>query len=286
LTDGVVAEIEADSDLAAEVRQRTVQRQFVDEEHIAWLHRKRSSTVAGSDQLRDLETPWSGRTVVEETMSMRPGYDLETSVFDTGVAEREPDSEHLGVICLREDHTVVLVPVRRSHLELPGCRVTRFTGFGCLDAHVLHWVGVDLVTDEAFDEVEQVRASQEGEHRRTMPHRRVVTNVGLGQREVKVLGVRLVGLDADLDKPLTERKFPMRTSDPSGGKQFVCETVEDNLVFLENRPDPTFGIKGVADQQIAIAVKLFPLFGGELRHGDFTSHSRLAIRAAASNAAV
>ena len=144
---------------------------------------------------------------------MRAGYDLQAAVLDAGVPEREPHRQHLRLVGLRQHHPVVLVPVRGSHLERAGHRVTRASRrLRSLDAHVLHRVRVDLGPDEASDEIEQIGTPEHLEHRRPVPHRRVVSNAGLRQREVEVLGVGLVGLGADLDESLAERQVVVQAA--------------------------------------------------------------------------
>ena len=72
---------------------------------------------------------------------------------------------------------------------------------------MLNGVRVDLWPDESFDEVKQFWTTQHIEHRRTCPHRGVVTDVCLWQRKVKVLMIGLVGFGTNFNEALKKWKI-------------------------------------------------------------------------------
>ena len=103
---------------------------------------------------------------------------------------------------------------------------------GGFDADVLDGVGVDLGTDEVFDDVEQSFIAQRGEGGGDDGDGRV-GGVALRQRDVEVLGVHLAGFVVDLAEALVEVEVGVGGGYFLFGEEFVGEFSEHFFVFGE-----------------------------------------------------
>ena len=88
----------------------------------------------------------------QEVALVRTGHHIERAGFHRRVRQREPHSDHVGVIGFWCHDAMVLVPECRADDRL-AVRVLWEMLLRRLDSNVLHWIRRYLRTDEVFEDV-------------------------------------------------------------------------------------------------------------------------------------
>jgi hypothetical protein len=87
--------------------------------------------------------------------------------------------------------------------------------------------------------------------------------------------IRIVRLGAHLDESLAEWQVVIQVGDATLGEQLSSEAIEHAFVFLEEWCQVSVRVNGTANDDVALAVEVLPLLGGESGGGD---HSVCATR--------
>ena len=110
LADGVVAEVEADPHLFADVGQRRWQvRRCMKSTSPRFISAVTTRSRARSWSWIKWPTPLN-KQWCNSPVAVAAGDDFDTAVLAEGISQRHPHGEHVGLVGLGQDHAVVLMP--------------------------------------------------------------------------------------------------------------------------------------------------------------------------------
>ena len=270
LTDRMVPQIEAPTDLIAYIGKRTVDGVAVENDSVTALDGQGESLFHVEELLGNLVRTSHGgaiavipRAVGEQFFLVATGNDLKRPLLHSRVVQREPYRDHLRVIGFIDNDAVILMPWGSPQNRVPEF-VLREDGFRRLDANMLDGIGIDLRADERLDRVQQALAGKEIEHGLAGPEGSVRPYVLERQRKVEVLLVDIAGCLAELDVALTEFQTFEAVRDFTLVVKVVDQPVQDSFILLnsrvENRGSSTFSVVHCGGD--------VEFTDGEVEHGD------------------
>jgi hypothetical protein len=163
--------------------------------------------------------------MLQNTVLVAVGYDSQTTILLCSVCEREPDREHLCVVCLGHHHAVILMPGCSAQLHLAGLGVLGCQAFRWFDSHMLDGVRVDLRANQRFDRIQKLFVTHYFEDRWPHPHRRLLVDIGIGQGKVEVLSMNLSRFPIDLGETFAKRQLSIGRRDFAFDVKFLGKTL-------------------------------------------------------------
>ena len=121
------------------------------------------------------------------------------------------------------------------------------------------WIGLEVIgADQLLHHVEQPLIGQQSEHGRAGPHRRVVADAALRERDVEVPGDVLPALFGHGDEPLLEGELFQRGRQKAIGHEPGRDGVEDGAPFVVKRSEIRVLIKNIVDDDVGVSLQTAP----------------------------